>query len=192
MPSPKPQTREPQTPEPQTHAEIDAQITANKAALKAHLAELRKTAEAQNAALRKIGRELDAQQLREQKKRDNHAKILIGIAIIHQCKSSEASATKFKALLADFYADSPRRLEAALAGLTITVKKPANDQERDEDDTAGITVRAAVTEKRKRDAAKATTQAALPPEVILPEATMREAAANGYASPALKVRRDVL
>jgi hypothetical protein len=168
MPSPKPQTRE----------EVDAQIEANKAALKARFAELRKASEAENAALRKFGRELDAKTLREQKKRDNHAKILIGIAIIHQCKSSEASATKFKALLADFYADSPKRLEAALAGLTITVKKPGSDQERDEDDTAGIAVRAAVNEKRKRNAAKATTQDALPPADILPEETVQEVLVN--------------
>ncbi len=37
----------------------------------------------------------------------------------------------FKELLAEFYADSPERLNAAIYGLTIAVKKPESDQEQD-------------------------------------------------------------
>jgi hypothetical protein len=51
--------------------------------------------------------------------------------MIHQCQTSEASASKFKAMLDEFYADSPERLKAALFGLTLTVKKPASDSEQD-------------------------------------------------------------
>ena len=46
--------------------------------------------------------------------------------MIHQCQISEASAGKFKALLEDFYGDSPERLKAAQFGLTLIVKKPAS------------------------------------------------------------------
>jgi hypothetical protein len=64
-------------------------------------------------------------------RRENHAKILVGVAMIHQCQTSEVSAAKFKALLEEFYSDSPERLNAALFGLTLTVKKPASDTEQD-------------------------------------------------------------
>ncbi len=69
--------------------------------------------------------------IREQKRRENHAKILVGVAMIHQYQISEASAGKFKALLEEFYSDSPERLEASLFGLTLTVKKPCSDLEQD-------------------------------------------------------------
>ena len=51
--------------------------------------------------------------------------------MIHQCQISEGSAAKFKALLEEFYFDSPDRLKASLYGLTLTVKKPGSDQEQD-------------------------------------------------------------
>ena len=76
-------------------------------------------------------RRLRALDIREQKRRENHAKILDGVAMIHQCQVSEGSAGKFKALLEEFYSDSPERLKASLFGLTLTVKKPASDTEQD-------------------------------------------------------------
>jgi hypothetical protein len=51
--------------------------------------------------------------------------------MIHQCQISEGSAGRFKAMLEDFYSDSPERLKASLFGLTLTVKKPASDSEQD-------------------------------------------------------------
>jgi len=51
--------------------------------------------------------------------------------MIHQCQISETSATKFKALLEEFYSDSPERLKTALFGLTLMVKKPGSDTEQD-------------------------------------------------------------
>jgi hypothetical protein len=74
---------------------------------------------------------LRALDIREQKRRENHAKILVGVAMIHQCQISESSAGKFKALLEEFYSDSPERLKASLFGLSLSVKKPMNDEERD-------------------------------------------------------------
>ncbi len=65
------------------------------------------------------------------RRRENHAKILVGVAMIHQCQISEGSAGKFKALLEEFYSDSPDRLKAALYGLSLVVKKPRSDQEQD-------------------------------------------------------------
>ncbi|MBB5061548.1 hypothetical protein HDF16_006284 [Granulicella aggregans] len=38
---------------------------------------------------------------------------------------------EFKALLEEFYSDSPHRLKASLFGLTLVVKKPSSDQEQD-------------------------------------------------------------
>ena len=69
--------------------------------------------------------------IREQKRRDNRAKILVGVAMIHQCRTSDASAAKFKGLLEEFYADSPERLKAAVYGLSLVVKKPISDHEQD-------------------------------------------------------------
>jgi len=53
------------------------------------------------------------------------------VAMIHQCQTSEGSAAKFKALLEEFYLDSPERLKAAVYGLSLIVKKPGSDQEQD-------------------------------------------------------------
>jgi len=53
------------------------------------------------------------------------------VAMIHQCQTSDVSAAKFRTLLEEFYADSPERLQAALFGLTLAVKKPASDAEQD-------------------------------------------------------------
>ena len=52
------------------------------------------------------------------------------VAMIHQCRISERSAGKFKALLEEFYADSAERLKASQFGLPFTVKKPGSDSEQ--------------------------------------------------------------
>ncbi len=95
------------------------------------VAAIRKATAEKVAALKSSERRLRALDIREQKRRENHAKILIGVAMIHQCQISEGSAGKFKALLEEFYADSPERLKASLFGLTLIVKKPSSDQEQD-------------------------------------------------------------
>jgi len=119
------------TAKPKTIAELEAQKKAIKDAAAAEVAAIRKATAEKVAALKASERRLRALDIREQKKRENHAKIVVGVAMIHQCQVSEGSASKFKALLEEFYADSPERLKAALFGLTLTVKKPASDTEQD-------------------------------------------------------------
>jgi hypothetical protein len=116
---------------PKSIQELEAQKKAIKEAAAAEVAAIRKATAEKVAALKSSERRLRALDIREQNKRENHAKILIGVAMIHQCHTSEASASKFKAMLDEFYADSPERLKASLFGLTLTVKKPASDSEQD-------------------------------------------------------------
>ena len=116
---------------PKSLAELEAQKKAIKEAANAEVAAIRKAAADRVNALRSSERRLRALDIREQKRRDNHAKILVGVAIIHQCQVSEGSAAKFKGMLEEFYSDSPERLKAALYGLGLAVKKPSSDQEQD-------------------------------------------------------------
>ena len=116
---------------PKNIEELEAQKKAIREAAAAEVAAIRKAAATKVTALKSSERRLRALDIREQKRRDNHAKILVGVAMIHQCQASEGSASKFKGLLEEFYADSPDRLKASLFGLTLTVKKPASDTEQD-------------------------------------------------------------
>ena len=116
---------------PKSIQELEAQKKAIKEAASAEIEAIRKATATKVLALKSSERRLRALDIREQKRRDNHAKILVGVAMIHQCQTSETSATKFKAMLDEFYADSPERLKAAQFGLTLTVKKPASDSEQD-------------------------------------------------------------
>ena len=116
---------------PRTIEELEAQKKAIKEAAAAEIAAVRKSMADKVAALKSNERRIRAESVRDQKKRENHAKIVLGVAIIHQCQTSEASAAKFKGMLEEFYADSPERLKAAQYGLTLAVKKPANDAEQD-------------------------------------------------------------
>jgi hypothetical protein len=114
-----------------TLAELEAQKKTIKEQAAAEIAAVRKSLAEKTAALKASERRLRAVDIREKKKRDNHAKIVIGVAMIWKCQTSPPSAEKFKELLAEFYADSPERLNAALYGLAIAVKKPESDQEQD-------------------------------------------------------------
>jgi hypothetical protein len=116
---------------PKSIQELEAQKKAIKEAAAAEIEAIRKATAAKVSALKSSERRLRALDIREQKRRDNHAKILVGVAMIHQCQTSEASAAKFKGLLEEFYTDSPDRLKNALYGLALVVKKPSSDQEQD-------------------------------------------------------------
>ncbi len=116
---------------PKSIQELEAQKKVIKEAAAAEVAAIRKATAEKVAALKSSERRLRALDIREQKRRDNHAKILVGVAMIHQCQTSDASAVKFKGLLEEFYSDSPERLKAALYGLGLTVKKPNSDLEQD-------------------------------------------------------------
>jgi hypothetical protein len=121
MPSAKPKTIE----------ELDAQKKAIKERAAAEIAAIRKTSAEQTQALKASERRIRAESIQDKKRRENHAKILVGVAMIHQCQTSETSAAKFKALLEEFYSDSPERLKTAQYGLTLSVKKPGSDTEQD-------------------------------------------------------------
>ena len=116
---------------PKSIQELEAQKKAIKDAAAAEVAAIRKATAEKVNALKSSERRLRALDIREQKRRDNHAKILVGVAMIHQCQTSEASAAKFKGLLEEFYSDSPGRLKNALYGLGLVVKKPSSDQDQD-------------------------------------------------------------
>jgi hypothetical protein len=104
---------------PKTIQELEAQKKAIREAASAEIEAIRKATAAKVAALK------------SRKRRDNHAKILVGVAMIHQCQTSEASAAKFKGMLEEFYSDSPERLKASLFGLGLRVTKPSSDLEQD-------------------------------------------------------------
>ncbi len=116
---------------PKSLQELEAQKKAVRDAAAAEVAAIRKATAARINALKSSERRLRALDIRDQKRRDNHAKILVGVAMIHQCQISEGSAAKFKGLLEEFYADSPDRLKNALYGLSLVVKKPSSDLEQD-------------------------------------------------------------
>ena len=116
---------------PKSLQELEAQKKAVRDAAAAEVAAIRKATAARINALKTSERRLRALDIRDQKRRDNHAKILVGVAMIHQCQISEGSAAKFKGLLEEFYADSPDRLKNALYGLSLVVKKPSSDLEQD-------------------------------------------------------------
>ncbi|MGI4829820.1 MAG: hypothetical protein ACRYFU_16740, partial [Janthinobacterium lividum] len=116
---------------PKSLQELEAQKKAVRDAAAAEVAAIRKATAARINALKTSERRLRALDIRDQKRRDNHAKILVGVAMIHQCQMSEGSAAKFKGLLEEFYSDSPDRLKNALYGLSLVVKKPSSDMEQD-------------------------------------------------------------
>jgi len=119
------------TANPKTLDELEALKKSIKEAAAAKIAAIKKAASQRTAALKPGERQLRAKTIQDQKRRENHAKILVGIAMIHQCQTSEISATNFKNMLETFYGDSGERLKAALFGLTLPVKKPVSDAEQD-------------------------------------------------------------
>jgi hypothetical protein len=116
---------------PKSLEELIAQRKAIKDAALAEVAAIKKATAERLAALNAPERRMRAKDIQDRKRRENHAKILVGVAMIHQCQTSEASASKFKGMLEEFYSDSPERLKAAQFGLTLTVKKPTSDAEQD-------------------------------------------------------------
>jgi hypothetical protein len=83
------------------------------------------------ADLRSTARFLRSKEAREKKKREDHAKILLGVAMIWKCQNSAPSADGFKKALAEFYKDAPEKLQVAEFGLSLVVKRPESDSDRD-------------------------------------------------------------
>jgi hypothetical protein len=92
------------TAKPKTIEELEAQKKAIKEAAAAEIAAIRKATAERTAALKSSERRLRAMSIQDQKRRENHAKILVGVAMIHQCQTSEASAAKFKGCSKSFIA----------------------------------------------------------------------------------------
>jgi hypothetical protein len=70
------------------------------------------------------------QQAREaalKKRADNHAKIVLGVAVINLAQHDSDLRAKIEAHARQFYALSPGRLEATLKALALTVTKPESE-----------------------------------------------------------------
>jgi hypothetical protein len=111
---------------------LQAQKKAIRDKADAEIAAVKKGLAEKQAALRANERRLRAKTLKTQKQQDDHAKILIGVAMIWKCQQSPESAKKFRELLTEFYKNSPERLEAAEYGLALTVKRSESDENRDD------------------------------------------------------------
>ena len=110
---------------------LQAQKRAIRDKADAEIAAVKKELAEKQAALKANERRLRAQTIKAQKKRDDHAKILNGVAIIASSQKSPESTKKWQDFLHEFYNDSPAKLSEALYGLALTVKRPESDQDRD-------------------------------------------------------------
>lgn len=115
-----------------TLKELEEQKQALKDKAAAEIAAVKKALADRTAAIKASERRLRAQTIKEQKRKDDHAKILVGVASIWKSQQSEQSADKFKDFLAEFYKDAPEKLSAAQYGLSLIVKRPESDHQRDE------------------------------------------------------------
>lgn len=98
----------------------------------AEIAAVKKELAQKQASLKANERRLRAQTLKAQKRRDDHAKILNGVAIIASCQKSPEATKKWQDFLSEFYRDAPEKLSEALYGLGLSIKRPRSDQERDD------------------------------------------------------------
>jgi hypothetical protein len=103
---------------------IREKADADIAAVKRELAE-------KQAALKANERRLRAQTIKAQKKRDDHAKILNGVAIIASIQNSPETTKQWQDFLNEFYKEAPEKLSEALYGLALTVQRSKSDQDRD-------------------------------------------------------------
>lgn len=94
------------------------------------IAELKRQQALKAAEIRAKHRRAAVLHARAQKKRDDHAKILVGVAAINLYQVSPNFQEFLDRKLAEFYANAPAKLEAARQGLSITVVKPKNDGEQ--------------------------------------------------------------
>jgi hypothetical protein len=113
--------------------EIEAQKKALKEKAAAEIAAVKKMLADKTAFLKAAERRIRAQSVKEKKKRDDHAKILLGVAMIWKCQTSPEYAKESRKLLDEFYKEAPERREDSEYGLTITVKRPESDTQRDDE-----------------------------------------------------------
>ncbi len=117
---------------PRTLEELEAQKQALKDKAAADIAAVKKALSDKTAAIKATERRLLAQTTKVQKRKDDHAKILVGVASIWKSQQSAQSAEKFKDFLAEFYKDAPEKLAVAQYGLSLVVKRPESDSQRDD------------------------------------------------------------
>jgi hypothetical protein len=110
--------------------QLEAQKKALKEQAEQEIAAVRKALAEKTAALKSKERRFRAESIRDQKKRDNHAKILLGVAAIYLNQTSDKFREFFDSKLSEVYSDAPLKLEAARYGLGIAVKKPSSDTEQ--------------------------------------------------------------
>jgi len=117
---------------PKTLEELEAQKQSLKEKAAADIAAVKKALADKTATIKASERRLLAQSIKEQKRKDDHAKILVGVASIWKSQQSAQSVEKFKEFLAEFYKDAPEKLAAAQYGLSLIVKRPESDSQRDD------------------------------------------------------------
>lgn len=110
---------------------LQAQKKAVREKADAEIAAVKKELAEKQAALKANERRLRAQTIKAQKKREDHAKILNGVAAIFSSQKSPEAAKKWKDFLAEFYKNAPEKLSEALYGTTLTVKKSESDKDRE-------------------------------------------------------------
>ncbi len=111
--------------------ELEARKRAIKEKAAAEIAAVRKELADKLAKQKAAERRLRAQTIKAQKKRDDHAKIILGVAAVAFCQQHKQAAQPFLDFLPSFYAEAQEKLEAARHGLTLSVVKPKSDSDRD-------------------------------------------------------------
>jgi hypothetical protein len=112
-------------------AELEAKKKAIKDKADAEISAVKKELASKLAKQTATERRLRAQTIKAQKKVDDHAKIVLGVAVVAFCRQHEQAAKSFLDFLPDFYKDAQAKLEAAQHGLTLAVVKPISDTDRD-------------------------------------------------------------
>jgi Fe-S cluster assembly iron-binding protein IscA len=103
-----------------------------KADAAAKIADIKAAERKKAAALRAAIRKAATQEARERKKRDDHAKIMVGVGAIYFVQNDAEFRSVFERKLAEFYEKAPEKLEAAQHGLKLKVNKPEGNSDRDD------------------------------------------------------------
>ena len=111
--------------------ELQAHKKAIRDAPAAEVAAIRKATAAKVNALKTSERRLRALDIREQKRRDNHAEDPYWRGHASPENISDTSAAIFKGRSKGIYADVAERLQNALYGLPLVLKESSSDVEQD-------------------------------------------------------------
>jgi hypothetical protein len=112
-------------------AELEAKKKAIREKADSEIAAVKKEMADKLAKQKTTERRLRAQTIKAEKKRDDHAKIILGVAVVAFCQQQKQAAKPFLDFLPGFYEDTQERLEAAQHGLTLAVVKPKSNTDKD-------------------------------------------------------------